>query len=89
MNSLNPCDLQDNIDRLKRPHLKVIIPRQMPGLSYGAAPRDQKNMVALRDGVLDERIPGAKVKQIIFVNAGRNDQQRRLLDRARLRSVLD
>jgi len=31
-------------------------------------------MVALRDGVLDERIPRAKVKQIVFVDAGRHDQ---------------
>jgi hypothetical protein len=31
-------------------------------------------MVALRDGVLDERIPRTKVKQIVFVDAWGHDQ---------------
>jgi hypothetical protein len=69
MGSFSPCDVQDNIDGLKRSHLKVIIPRQVTGLRYRAAPRDQNNMVALRDGVLDERIPRTKLKQIAFVDA--------------------
>jgi hypothetical protein len=46
-------------------------------------------MVALGDGVLNERISGAKVKQIILVDAWWHNEQRGLLDLARLRSILN
>ena len=71
------------------PHLEVIIPRQMTGFRYRAAPRDQKYLMALRDRVLDQRISRAKVEQIIFVDAWRHDQQGRLLDLTCLRGILD
>ncbi len=82
-------NVQNDVNCPKWPHLKVIIPRQMTGFRYRAPPRDQKNMVALRDGVLNERIPGTKVKQIILIDAWWHDKQRRLLDLARLRSILN
>jgi hypothetical protein len=89
MRPLGTGNLQDDVNCPKRPHLEVIIPRQMTGFGYRAPPRDQKNMVALGDGVLNQRISGAKVKQIILVDAWRHDKQRRLLDLARLRSILN
>ena len=46
-------------------------------------------MVALRDGVLNKRIPRAKIKQIILIDAWWHDKQRRLLDLARLRRIFD
>ncbi len=46
-------------------------------------------MVAPGDGIFDERIARAEIEQIVFVDAGRNQQQRRLLDLGRLRRVLN
>ena len=46
-------------------------------------------MVALGNGIFDERIAGAEIEQIVLVDAGRNQQQRRLLDLRRLRRVLN
>ena len=89
MRSLGAGNVQDDVNCPKGPHLKVIIPCQMTGFGYRAPPRDQKNMVALRDGVLNERISGAEVKQIILIDAWWHDKQRRLLDLAGLRSILN
>ena len=45
--------------------------------------------MALRDRVLNQRIPSAEVQQIIFIDAGGHNQERRLLDVGRLWRVLD
>src|SRR5439155_9563812 len=89
MRPLGAGNLQHDVNCPKWPHLKVIIPRQMTGFGYRAPPRDQKDMMAMRDGVLNERISGAKVKQIILVDAWWHDEQGRLLDLAALRSILN
>ena len=45
--------------------------------------------MTLRNRVLDQRVARAKIKQIILIDAWRHEQQRRLFDLTRLRSVLD
>ena len=45
--------------------------------------------MSLSDGILDKRVARAEIEQIVFVDAGRHDQKRRLLDLRRLRGILD
>ena len=63
MSPLDPGDTKHDFDCSKRAHFEIIVPCQMTGLGHGAAPRNQKYLVALCDCILDERIPRAKVKQ--------------------------
>ena len=52
--SLGPGDVEDDVDRLERPLFQVVVPCQMTDLGHRAAPRDQENLMSLRNGILDE-----------------------------------
>ena len=52
--SLGPGNVEDDIDRLERSLFQVIVPRQMTDLGHRAAPRDQENLMSLRNGVFNE-----------------------------------
>ena len=45
--------------------------------------------MALGDSIFNERISGAEIEKIVFVDAGRDDQERRLLHLGRLRRILN
>jgi hypothetical protein len=45
--------------------------------------------MALPYGILNKRIPWAKIEEIVFVDARRPDKQRRLFHFSGLRRVLD
>ena len=89
MDAVDPGDVAHDIDRLQRPEVQIVVPGQVLRLGDRAAPRDQEHLMALRDGIFDERIARAEIEQIVLVDAGRHDQKRRLLDLRRLRRVLD
>ena len=58
-----PVISRDDIDRLQRSDLEIIVPGQMLRLGDRAAPGDQKHVMALRHGIFDERIAGAEIER--------------------------
>ena len=74
---------------LSEPELEVVVPAQALDLGDGAAPRNQEGLEAPFDGIFDKRVSRAEIEQIIFVDAGRHDHERRFLDLGRLRGILD
>ena len=89
MNLVDIGNIAHDIDGFQRSEVQVVVPGQILRLGNCAAPRNQEDLMALGDSIFDERISGAEIEQIVFVDAGRDDQERRLLDLGRLRRILN
>src|SRR6266404_3663946 len=89
MNLVDAGNFADDIDGLQWTELQVVVPCEVLCLSDSATPRYQKDLVTLRDRILDERILFSEIEQIEFVDAWRDNQKRRSLHILRFWRVLN
>ena len=81
----------DRAHRIERGHdarAAIILERRLAHLGSGIAPRDREDGEPLADQMIDERVLGPQVEDVVFHDPGRHDQDRLGLHLVRLRGVL-